>query len=115
MGWPRRSGCCVTRLRAYREAGADVVYAPGLRSLDAIAHVVAQVDAPVNVLAGPKVPPIDQLAAAGVRRVSTGGALAYAAYGAMVTAAEELRDLGTSTYASAALSSGARDRAFGHV
>lgn len=103
----------VARLRAYRDAGADVVYAPGLRSLDAIARVVAEVEAPVNVLAGPKVPPIDELAAVGVRRVSTGGALAYAAYGAMVAAAEELRDLGTSTYTSAALSSRSRQRAFG--
>lgn len=103
----------VARLTAYRDAGADAVYAPGLRSLDAIARVVTEVGAPVNVLAGPKVPPIDDLAAVGVRRVSTGGALAYAAYGAMVAAAQELRDTGTSTYTSAGLSSDSRDRAFG--
>lgn len=103
----------VARLRAYRDAGADVAYAPGLQTLDAIGRVVSDVDAPLNVLAGPTVPAIDELAAAGVRRVSTGGALAYAAYGATVAAAQELRDLGTSTYASAALSSGCRERAFG--
>lgn len=103
----------VARLQAYRDAGADVVYAPGLRGLDTIGRLVADVDAPVNVLAGPKVPPIDELAAAGVRRVSTGGALAYAAYGAMVTAAQELRDLGTSTYTSAGLHRRDSERAFG--
>lgn len=103
----------VARLRAYRDAGADVVYAPGLRSMDAIGRLVAEVKAPVNVLLGPKVPPVDELAAAGVRRVSTGGALAYTAYGAMVAAAQELHDLGTSTYASAALSTRDRERAFG--
>lgn len=103
----------VARLRAYRDAGADVVYAPGLRALDAIARIVTDVGGPVNVLAGPKVPSIDELAAAGVRRVSTGGALAYAAYGALVAAAEELRELGTSTYTSAALPGRYRERAFG--
>lgn len=88
----------IARLAAYREAGADVVYAPGLVDAGAIARVVAEVDAPVNVLAlrgGPSVP---ELAELGVRRVSIGGALAFAAYGALVRGARELLDTGTSEY-----------------
>lgn len=89
----------LARLSAYREAGADVVYAPGLADIDDIARVVRAVDAPANVLLLKEGPSILELAAAGVRRVSTGGALAKAAYGALMRAAEELRDRGTSTFA----------------
>jgi len=81
----------IERLRAYLAAGADVVYAPGLRALPDIERVVAATGAPVNVLALPGVPALDALAAAGVRRVSTGGALARAAYAA---AADAVRALG---------------------
>ncbi len=88
----------IARLRAYREAGADVVYAPGLADLADIARLVREVDAPVNVLALAGGPPVPELASAGVRRVSTGGALARAAYGAMLAGAKELLDSGTSTY-----------------
>lgn len=102
----------IARLRAYRDAGADVLYAPGLRSLDDIRRVVVEVGAPVNVLAGPKVPPVGDLAAVGVRRVSTGGALAYAAYGALAAAAHELLEAGTSTFASRALTASDRRKAF---
>lgn len=89
----------ITRLLAYRDAGADAVYAPGLSSVDDIARVVTEVGLPVNVLALPDGPTVAQLASVGVRRVSTGGALAWAAYGAMVAGARELLDEGTSTYA----------------
>jgi 2-methylisocitrate lyase-like PEP mutase family enzyme len=102
----------IARLRAYREAGAGVAYAPGLTDLDAIARVVREVGVPVNVLAlrgGPSVP---ELAGVGVRRVSTGGALAWAAYGALVTAAAELQTTGTSTYVDAALPADLRAAAF---
>lgn len=74
----------VRRLVAFAEVGADCLYAPGLPSMDAIRAVVAAVaPRPVNVLTGPRdgLVPLSVLAAAGVRRVSVGGALARAAYG----------------------------------
>jgi 2-methylisocitrate lyase-like PEP mutase family enzyme len=92
----------ITRLRAYREAGADVVYAPGLVALDDIDQLVRAVEAPVNVLARPRGPSIAELASVGVSRVSTGGALARAAYGALLTAAREILDTGTSGFAASA-------------
>jgi 2-methylisocitrate lyase-like PEP mutase family enzyme len=89
----------IRRLEAYRDVGADVAYAPGLVDLADITRVVTEVGIPVNVLARPGGPPVAALADAGVRRVSTGGALAFAAYGELVRAATELRDAGTSEYA----------------
>jgi len=88
----------IRRLQAYQAAGADVLYAPGLTSLADIRHVVAAVDRPVNVLAMPGVPPVSELAEAGVSRVSVGGAFALAALGALADAATELRDEGTYGY-----------------
>jgi 2-methylisocitrate lyase-like PEP mutase family enzyme len=85
----------ITRLQAYQEAGADVLYAPGLTSLADIRQVVTSVDRPVNVLALPGGPVISELAAAGVRRVSVGAAFAFAALGTLVEAARELREQGT--------------------
>lgn len=85
----------IARLQAYRRAGADVVYAPGVIALDDVARVVAAVDGPVNVLALPGGPPVAELAAVGVRRISVGGAFAFAALGAVVEAAHELLDAGT--------------------
>jgi 2-methylisocitrate lyase-like PEP mutase family enzyme len=85
----------IARLQAYQEAGADVLYAPGLRSLEDITRLVAAVDRPVNVLALAGAPPVAELAAAGVARVSVGGAFAFAALGAVVEAATELRQAGT--------------------
>lgn len=69
----------VARLTAYRVAGAEVVYAPGLVDEADIARVVEEVGAPVNVLALPGVPPIERLAELGVRRISTGSLLYNAA------------------------------------
>ena len=89
----------IARLIAYRDAGADAVYAPGLRDLRQIAAVVEAVGVPVNALALPHGPTIPELASVGVRRVSTGSLLAGAAYGALVTGARELADAGTSRYA----------------
>jgi len=85
----------VQRLRAYRDAGAHVVYAPGLTDLDHIARIVESSGAPVNVLLVPGGPSREQLAAIGVRRLSVGSSLARIAYGALVEAAEHLRDSGT--------------------
>lgn len=89
----------IARLIAYRDAGADCLYAPGLIDLDQIAAVVEAVRAPVNVLALPNGPAIAVLASVGVRRVSTGSLLAGAAYGALVAGARELLADGTSRYA----------------
>jgi 2-methylisocitrate lyase-like PEP mutase family enzyme len=88
----------IARLRAYQDAGADVLYAPGLRSMEEIRAVLDSVERPVNVLAWPGVPPIAELAEAGVSRVSVGSAFAFAAYGGLIEAATELRDSGTYGY-----------------
>ena len=103
----------IARLVAYRDAGADVVYAPGLANLDAIERVVRDVGVPVNVLALPSGPSVAELEQAGVRRVSTGGALARYAYGALLTAAAELRDGGTSGYSEGGAPAKALRDAFG--
>src|SRR4051812_15266509 len=88
----------LARLAAYRDAGADAVYAPGLADLTQIRRVVDEIGLPVNVLALRSGPSVAELGAAGVRRVSTGGALARSAYGALVDAARELQERGTSEY-----------------
>ncbi len=92
----------IARLQAYQAAGADVLYAPGVSSLDDIRHLVQAVDRPVNVLARPGVPTVAELAAVGVARVSVGGAFAFAAIAALVDAAVELRDGGTYSFLTAA-------------
>lgn len=85
----------ITRLRTYAEAGATCVYAPGLTSLDDIRRLTGAMAVPVNVLALHDGPSVPQLAEAGVRRVSTGGSLTWAAYGGLVAAATELLERGT--------------------
>ena len=85
----------VERLRLYERAGADVLYAPGLSTIEEIRGVVDAVDRPVNVLTWPGLPPVSELAAAGVSRVSVGGALAFTAYAAAAAAARELMEAGT--------------------
>jgi 2-methylisocitrate lyase-like PEP mutase family enzyme len=104
----------ITRLQAYQEAGADVLYAPGLTSLAEVRQVVRAVDLPVNVLALRGGPTVPELASAGVRRVSVGGAFAMAALGALVEAARELREHGTYGYLErAAVGRSAVSAAFG--
>jgi len=90
-------GDTIRRLQAYQDAGADVLYAPGLTSKDDIALVVRSVDRPVNVLGGLGPAPLSlaELSAIGVKRVSTGGWLARAAQGAFLRAARELWEGGT--------------------
>jgi methylisocitrate lyase len=86
----------VRRLVAYAEAGADCLYAPGIRSLPDIRSVVAAVGPrPVNVLVGSDFATVPQLAELGVRRISVGGALARAAWGAFLAAATEIAEHGT--------------------
>jgi len=96
----------IARLRAFEAAGADVLYAPGLPGLDVIRRICASVGKPVNVVMGLKgaLYSVDELAAAGVKRISVGGSLARAALGAFVEAAREIRDNGTFAYAQIALS-----------
>ncbi len=95
----------INRLRAFERAGADVLYAPGLPSLEAIRAVCAALSRPVNVLAGGTVPVVSvaALADAGVKRISLGSALSRAALGGFVRAAREIRETGTFGFASEAL------------
>lgn len=107
----------IARLQAYQEAGADVLYAPGLRAIEDIRRLIREVDRPVNVLAiggDPPAPTVPELAEAGVSRISVGGSFAFAALGALVNAATELRDHGTYGYrAVSAAGAEAARRAFG--
>jgi 2-methylisocitrate lyase-like PEP mutase family enzyme len=85
----------IARLRAYQDAGADVLFAPGLAGAEEIRRVIEAVDRPVNVLPSPTAPPVSELAALGAARISVGGSFAFNALGALVEAATELRDRGT--------------------
>jgi 2-methylisocitrate lyase-like PEP mutase family enzyme len=87
------------RLRAYQEAGADVLYAPALDLPEELRELVAAVDIPVNVLARRGAPPVAELAEIGVKRISVGGSFAFAAYGAAVQVASELLIHGTYSFA----------------
>jgi 2-methylisocitrate lyase-like PEP mutase family enzyme len=85
----------VDRLQRYQQAGADVLYAPGVIERAALRSLLGAVDRPVNVLALPDTPPVAELAELGVARISVGGAFAFAAYGGLVAAATEFREQGT--------------------
>lgn len=88
----------IARLQAFEEAGADVLFAPGVRELADIRELIGSVSRPVNVLAMPGVPAVAELAEAGVARISVGGAFAYTAYGAAAEAARGLLEYGTYGY-----------------
>lgn len=88
----------IARLQRYQEAGADVLFAPGVIDTDDLRRLTREVDRPVNVVARPGCPPVAELAELGVRRVSVGAWFAFAALGALVEAATELRDQGTFGY-----------------
>ena len=104
----------IRRLQAFEAAGADVLYAPGLATLDDIRAVVAAVNRPVNVLMSSFNPNLTlaELEAAGARRISVGGALARAAYGELLRAAQDIRDNGSFTYVKSAPPSGKLNDAF---
>ena len=91
-------GDTIKRLQAFEAAGADVLYAPGIRGLDQIRAVCSAVSKPVNVLAGGSLGLAD-LEAAGAKRLSVGSGLARAAYGGFIQAAKEMREHGTFTFA----------------
>lgn len=97
----------IRRLQSFAKAGADVLYAPGLTSLDAIRAVCASVSKPVNVLMGltGATFSVEELAAVGVKRISVGGSFARAALGGFVRAAREVKEKGTFAYAADALPS----------
>src|SRR5207302_1793929 len=96
----------IARLQAYQEAGANVLYAPGLRSKEDIAAVVSSVDRPVNVLMALQGVNLGlaELSAIGVKRVSVGSALSRAALGGFLRAAREIKEHGTFTFADEAVS-----------
>jgi len=83
----------IARLQAFEQAGADVLYAPGLRTIEEIRAVCEAVSRPVNVLAGPQLS-VAEIAQAGARRVSVGGSLTWVAVKALADAAEAILDLG---------------------
>jgi 2-methylisocitrate lyase-like PEP mutase family enzyme len=98
-------GDAIRRLQAYQQAGADVLYAPGLVERDDIAAVVKSVDRPVNVvmgLAGTRFS-VAELEVLGVKRISVGSALARASFGALIDAAKEMREHGTFAFADRAI------------
>ena len=85
----------VRRLLAYRDAGADCVFAPGLRDAETVSRLVQDVQCPLNILAGPGFPSIPELQKLGVARVSLGSSLMRATLGLVRKAAEELKTTGT--------------------
>src|SRR5207248_1012612 len=103
----------IARLQAYQEAGADVLYAPGLTSKEDIAAVVASLDRPVNVLMGLQGAQLSlaELSGIGVKRISLGSTLYRTAIGAFLRAAGEMRERGTFTFAAGA----ARPRDIGRM
>jgi 2-methylisocitrate lyase-like PEP mutase family enzyme len=88
----------IKRLQAYQDAGADVLFMPGLRKADDIRAVISSVERPVNVLVVPGAPSIAELAEMGAARISVGGSFTWVAYAAFIDAAKELRDAGTYGY-----------------
>src|SRR5580658_4298693 len=95
----------ILRLQAYQEAGADVLYAPGLAGKEDIRQIVASIDRPLNVLIGMSMHlTVPQLQELGVTRISLGGSLARAAYGALMRAATEILTAGSFDYTAQAAS-----------
>lgn len=97
----------ILRLQAYQEAGADVLFAPGLRTLEDIAAVISAVDKPLNVIMGLQGVrlTVAELSAIGVKRISVGSSLTRIAFGAFLRGSRELREHGTFGYAEEAKSS----------
>lgn len=95
----------IKRLQAYQEAGADVLYAPGLKNKEEIASVVSAVDRPINVVMGLQGVQLSvaELSEIGVKRISVGSALSRAALAAFMRAAQEMKNQGTFTFANEAI------------
>lgn len=104
----------VARAHAYLEAGVDGIFVPGVTEPDTIAELVERIPAPLNVMAGPGAPPVAELAALGVRRVSVGAAIAVAAYEHVAAAATEILTEGTYEHSRARLTHGDLNSCFAH-
>ncbi|HXV59881.1 MAG TPA: isocitrate lyase/phosphoenolpyruvate mutase family protein [Vicinamibacteria bacterium] len=103
----------IERLMAFEAAGADVLYAPGLETLDQVSEVTRAVGKPVNVLAPPlRAATLAQLAEAGAKRVSIGGALCRAAFSPVIRAAVAMRDSGSFGWTANLVSSAEIERLF---
>lgn len=104
----------IRRLQAYQEAGADVLFAPGIQSKEDIEAIVQSVDRPLNVIMGFQgiQLTVAELQELGVARISLGASLARAAYGALIRAAKEVQSAGTFNYASEAISGKEINRIF---
>jgi 2-methylisocitrate lyase-like PEP mutase family enzyme len=93
----------IRRLQAYEEAGADLLFAPGIRTRDDISAVTTSLGKPVNVLMSAPGLSVAELTKIGVKRISVGSTLARAAFGAFLRAAQEMREQGTFQFAGEAV------------
>ena len=109
-GGEERFAQAVERARAYRAAGADCIFVPGVRDADTIGRLAAAIEGPLNVLAGAGSPDVATLFRLGVARVSTGPGLMRTALSAARRAAEELRDHGTFAFAEGNITGAELDR-----
>jgi 2-methylisocitrate lyase-like PEP mutase family enzyme len=105
-------GDTIKRLQAYQDTGADVLYAPGLRTMDEVRLVVESSDKPVNVLPGPEMT-FQDLSAIGVKRISIGSGLSRVALGAFMRAAKDMKENGTFDFGKDAAGFGDLTKIFG--
>ena len=94
----------VRRANAFMAAGADYIFVPGNMDFDTIARIANDIDGPLNIMGGASCPPVSELEATGVKRVTVGAIMARAAFAALKKAAAELRDDGTFNFAKGILS-----------
>jgi 2-methylisocitrate lyase-like PEP mutase family enzyme len=102
----------IRRGNAYREAGADCIFVPGVTDRETIALLAREIKAPINILTGPGIPSAEELGAMGVRRVSFGASLFRAAYSEAVRVAREMRERGLYTIDPKAMSNKMMNEAF---
>jgi 2-methylisocitrate lyase-like PEP mutase family enzyme len=97
----------INRLQAFQEAGADVLYAPGITDVKEVATLISSVDRPVNVLAGMQGTHLDvnELSRIGAKRISVGGALTRVAFAALLGAAREMKEHGTFSFVNGPITS----------
>jgi 2-methylisocitrate lyase-like PEP mutase family enzyme len=105
----------IARLQAYQEAGADVLFAPGLKTRDEVVAVMSSIDRPLNVLLGfaDSTLTLDDMHELGVRRVSVGGSFARTAYSALIRAAQTIQTTGRFEHAKGAIPGPLLNRLFG--
>ena len=103
----------IRRLQAFEAAGADVLYAPGLKSLDDIRTLCSAVSRPVNVLMGLPGIGMAELADAGAKRISVGSAFSRLSFGALARAVHEITEQGSFTFSNDAMGSGELEEIFG--